>query len=330
MSNERRERFVTVSGLNGYFQLLPEELKAYRVEFYFSASNVGETNYYSYEWYKERSLYGRFKLARGEYTLKERLVQYQNELFYTEEATLNETVKRLQCGLQKQYEVNKFVVEAIIKVAAGLNLTFEYGTGSTGFDQIPPQPIGIPGLAVDGCYYNMFPGCAGKVTIMTWYDADICNDVNGNPLTKDNHGKPPTPSSAGRPPAGSPGSVPPPDYAPGGSHQDDPTTPDVPTDIIKDPKLPDGFVGTLYRLTYEDKITATGEVRATPTIVITGKYSGLIEQPIGNSNSLNYVIQTGIGVAGVQQPNYVQLGSTPKDQNGVKTITITILSIVPQ
>jgi len=329
MVNPRRERIIIVSGLKGYFPILPEEQKAFRIEIFFSATNVGETNYYSYEWYKERTLYGRFKIARGEYTTKEKLLQYQNELIYQEEATLNEIVKRLQCQAQKQYEVNKFLVEATIKIAAAANIVTGFGGGVTAFDQVPPQPISIPALQVDGIYYNMFPGCAGQVTVQTWYDDDICKDVNGNPLTKDNRGKPPDPASAGKPPAGTDRNVPPPTNPPGSSYQDDPLIPDVPTDTIANPTPVSGIASTIYLLTYEDKVTATGEVRGVISTRILGGYGGMFKRDIGGSNSFEYVIQTAIGVATIPQPNYLVLGQSPRTQGGGAVITVTILSIVP-
>ncbi len=160
MPNPRRERTIVVSGLKGYFQLLPEEQKAFRCEIFFSGTNVGLTNYYNFEWYKERTLYGRYKIARGEYTTREKLLQYQNELIYAEEATLFEVVKRLQCERQRQYEVNRYVVQQLADLAARGGNPLPWNAGSTAFDQIPPQPIAIPGLQIDGVYYQMFPGCA--------------------------------------------------------------------------------------------------------------------------------------------------------------------------
>lgn len=327
MANSRRERIITVSGLKGYFPILPEEQKAFRIEMFFSATNVGETNYYSYEWYKERTVYGRFKAARGEYTTKEKLLQYQNELIYQEEATLNETVKRLQCQAQKQYEVNKFLVESIIKVAAAANVVTGFGAGGAAFDQIPPQPISIPALQVDGIYYNMFPGCAGNITVQTWYDDDICKDVNGNPLTRDNRGKPPDPASAGKPPAGTDRNVPPPTNSSGGSHVDDPLIPDVPTDTIDNPIPISGFAGTLYQVTYTvrddyDGATSQGSFR------IQGKYTSPVNRE-PNRQLYDYGFYAAIGTpgggsTGVWQ-TLVYCGRSP---SGAPARAVTSLSIV--
>jgi len=330
MVNPRRERIIIVSGLKGYFAILPEEQKAFRIELFFSATNVGETNYYSYEWYKERTLYGRFKIARGEYTTKEKLLQYQNELIYQEEATLNEIVKRLQCQAQKQYEVNKFLVEATIKIAAAANIVTGFGGGATAFDQIPPQPISIPALQVDGVYYNMFPGCAGQITVQTWYDDDICKDVNGNPLTKDNRGKPPEPASAGKPPAGTDRNAPPPTYPSGGTHADDPNTPDVPTDTLENPRLPDGILGTLYRATFRNAFTDSGRIRSDFTITIAGKYSALTRRDIYGGTSVEWYLLSGIGLPNSPNGTEIIVGESGKEPNGSTTITITQLSIVPQ
>lgn len=330
MLSRRAQRTLIISGKNGYVQLLPEEQKALRIELYFSATNAGQTNYYSYEWYKERTLYGRIKIAHGEYTSKEKLIQYQNELIYSEEATLFEVVKRLQCGLQKQYEVNKFLVEGLIKVATAAQVSLGFGSGSTAFDQIPPQPIEIPGLQIDGIYYNMFPGCAGNLVLQTWYDDDICKDVNGKDLTKDNRGKAPTPASAGRPPSGGVGDVPPPTTSPDDSYKDPNPGSDVPTDTLANPEKENGFTGTLYRLKYRDAFTVSGEVRAEPIITIVGKYGSLERRDIYGGTSVEWRIQTGIGVSTIQQPNYVVLGSSGKEPNGGTTVTITLLSITPQ
>lgn len=294
MPQPRRERIIIVSGLKGYFPILPEEQKAFRIEIFFSATNVGETNYYSYEWYKERTLYGRFKIARGEYTTKEKLLQYQNELIYQEEATLNEIVKRLQCQAQKQYEVNKFLVEATIKIAAATNIVTGFGGGGTAFDQIPPQPISIPALQVDGIYYNMFPGCAGNITVQTWYDDDICKDVNGNPLTKDNRGKPPEPAVAGKPPAGTDRNVPPPTYAPGSTYRDDPLNPDTPTDQINDPNLPQGIPCLTFKVHWQLFIVANGSIQGEDYSRLPGKI-GAIEKRSNPNGSVDIGFRYGVG-----------------------------------
>jgi len=328
MVNPRRERIIIVSGLKGYFPILPEEQKAFRIEIFFSATNVGETNYYSYEWYKERTLYGRFKIARGEYTTKEKLLQYQNELIYQEEATLNEIVKRLQCQAQKQYEVNKFLVEAITKVAAAANIVTGFGGGGAAFDQIPPQPISIPALQVDGVYYNMFPGCAGQITVQTWYDDDICKDVNGNPLTKDNRGKPPDPASAGKPPAGTDRNVPPPTNPPGSSYQDDPLIPDVPTDPINNPTPVSGITGTFYNMNLRDTVVATGEIRADYTVVVLGQYSGIQNEPIGTGSSRRYFVMSGVGSASNPAGTKLEVGTTSMQGELNKPYsTVTVLSV---
>lgn len=330
MPNSRRERTITVSGLKGYFQLLPEEQKAFRCEIFFSATNVGLTNYYSYEWYKERTLYGRYKIARGEYTTREKLLQYQNELIYAEEATLNEIVKRLQCSLQKQYEVNKFMVEATIKVAAALSVVTGFGSSSTAFDQIPPQPINIPGLQIDGVYYNMFPGCAGKITIQTWYDDDICLDVNGQPLTKDNRGKPPEPASAGKPPAGSDSNVPLPTFPPSSTYADPNPSQDTPTDQLDNPNVPNGYVGTLYTLRYRDYFTSSGETRANVVTTIVGQYSGLITGTDQGGARKFRGLFTNIGSASNPTGVFMELQSFGNSVGYPDAVSIDGFSITPQ
>jgi hypothetical protein len=330
MLSKRAQRIIVISGKKGYVQLLPEEQKALRIEVYFSATNIGEGNYYSYEWYKERGFFGRIKIAHGEYTSREKLLQYQNELIYSEEATLFETVKRIQCGLQKQYEVNKFLVEGLIKIASASSIVLGFGTGSTSFDQIPPQPIEIPGLQIDGIYYNMFPGCAGNMTFQTWYDEDICKDVNGIDLTKDNRGKAPTPAMSGTPPRGNDTNVPAPSTSPDSTYVDPNPGTDIPTDTLQNPPVQNGFTGTLYIMTWRDAFTVSGEVRATPSLTIAGKYGGLIKRDINNGRSVEWVIQTSIGLPDVTQPNYISLGGSGKEADGSTTITITLLSIVPR
>jgi hypothetical protein len=330
MANERKERIATISGKNGYVQLLEEELKAYSIAIFFSATNIGETNYFSYEWYKKRTLYGRVRITRGEYCLKEHLIQYQNDCIYEETATLYETVKRLQCEAQKQYEFRKYVREGLAAMNAFFSIPLFPPTLPTASDQIPPQPIGVPGLQVDGIYYNMFPGCAGELTIQTWYDDDICKDVNGNPLTKDNRGKPPDPKVAGDPPSGTDANVPPPDYSPNSSYEDPNPRDDVPTDKIKDPTLPEGEPGRFYIATFRDTIIATGEVRVTFTLQILGKYGSLERYVRGNNSSYDYRIQTAIGVAGVPQPNYTEVFSGTGGTLANPTIRIDLVSIVPQ
>ncbi len=301
MPSRRAERTITVSGKNGYIQLLPEEQKALRIEVYFSATNVGETNYYSYEWYVERTLYGRFKISHGDYTSREKLCQYQNELLYSEEATLFEVVKRLQCGLQKQYEVNKFLVEGLIKVAASAQVTLGFGAGSTAFDQIPPQPISIPGLQMDGLYYNMFPGCAGIITFQTWYDNDICKDVNNKDLTRDNRGKAPTPASAGKPTRGGAGDVPPPTFPTDNKFRDDNPTQDEPTDTIENPEPTQGFACTLYSV----KVRLSGGsfgAGSEQTDTLYGKFGGFQLRVIPGE-SWQFGIAYGIDCS---QPGYPQ------------------------
>lgn len=328
MPNPRRERIITVSGLNGYFQLTEEEQKAFRIEFFFTATNVGQTNYYNYEWYKERTLYGRFKLARGEYTLKERLVQYQNELIYQEEATLNEIVKRLQCQAQKQYEVNKFLVEATIKIAAAANIVTGFGGGGAAFDQIPPQPIGIPGLQVDGCYYNMFPGCAGRVIVMTWYDDDICKDVSGNPLTKDNRGKAPTPAFAGKPPSGTNDNVPPPTYEKDATYRDDPNKPDEPTTILDNPLIPKGQACVNYRVTVRLSGSFFG-AGTNQTDILYGAI-GKVDLKINPDNSWQLRINYGIGCtqAGKPEAYFGYAGGSAYDPQ-YAALKCVIVSITP-
>lgn len=330
MPSRRAERTLVVSGSTGYIQLLPEEKKAFRIEVYFTATNVGNTNYYNFEWYKERSLYGRFKVSRGEYTSKEKLVQYQNELLHSEEAALFEIVKRLQCGLQKQYEVNKFLVGATIQIAAALNVVTGFGGGSTAFDQIPPQPISIPGLQMDGLYYDMFPGCAGNIIFQTWYDDDICKDVNNQDLTRDNRGKAPDPAFPGRPPSGGESNVPTPTTAPGSSYVDPAPGTDEPTDTLDNPPSISGFPNTLYTVKWRDAFTRTGVIRGEPTITIVGQYSGLIRREILGGTSVEWGLNTSIGVPGVTQPIFRSLGESGVEPDGSTTVTITLLSITPQ
>lgn len=327
---DRKERTVTVSGKDGYFSLLPEEQKAYRIEVFFSATNLGVANYFNYEWYKERTLYGRFKFARGEYTLKERLVQYQNECIYTEEATLSEIVKRLQCVRQEQYKVNKFVVESLVQIGNASNLALSWYSGGSAYDEIPPQPIGVPGLQVDGIYYQMFPGCAGKITLQTWYDEDVCKDVNGNPLTRDNRGKPPEPAVAGRPPTGNDSNVPAPTFPTGSDYHDPNPGNDVPTDTLDNPIVPNGINGTLYTARFRDAFTATGEVRSEFNITVVGQYSSLIKRDLPGGTSVEWIIYSGIGNASNPAGTVIQVGSSGKEPNGSTTITISLLSIVPQ
>jgi len=330
MPSKRAERTITISGKNGYVQLLPEEQKAIRVEIYFTATNVGATNYYSYEWYKERTLYGRVKIARGEYTTKEKLIQYQNELLYSEEATLFEIVKRLQCQNQKQYEVNKFLVEATTQVAAALNVVTGFGGSSTAFDQIPPQPIEIPGLQVDGLYYNMFPGCAGKIVVQTWYDTDTCKDVNNIDLTKDNRGDAPDPAFPGRPPAGTDANVPLPTFPKDGTFADPTPNTDVPTETLDNPSPIAGFTGTLYTVKIATSFRATGAAREVGQITIVGKYSGVIQRPMFGGSSTEWVMQTGIGVSTIAQPNYVQLAQSGFDAPGAPSMIFDGVTITPQ
>ena len=295
MPNPRRERTITVSGLRGYFPILPEEQKAFRIELFFSATNVGRTNYYSYEWYKERTLYGRFKIARGEYTTRERLLQYQNELIYAEEASLFEIIKRLQCQAQKQYDVNRYVSQSLAELMSRGGSPVPYSSSSTAFDQIPPQPISIPGLQVDGIYYNMFPGCAGKITVQTWYDDDLCKDVNGNPLTKDNRGKPPDPASVGRPPSGTDLDVPAPDYAPGGTYQDPNPNADVPTDTIADPNQPFGQPCKNYKVHWIYYIESSGAIQGDAYPTVPGKVGAMERKPSANGIGVDIGFRYGIG-----------------------------------
>jgi hypothetical protein len=331
MLSRRAQRTIVVSGKKGYVQLLPEEQKAIRIEVYFSATNVGETNYYSYEWYKERTLYGRFKIAHGEYTSKEKLVQYQNELVYSEEATLFEVVKRLQCGLQKQYEVNKFLVEGLIKVAAAAQVPLGFGAGSTAFDQIPPQPIEIPGLQMDGLYYNMFPGCAGNLIFQTWYDNDICKDVNGIDLTKDNRGKAPQPASVGKPPSGTDRNVPEPTNSPDGTYSDPTPGSDVPTDTIANPEKQTGIACTLYTLTYAFKSSNPSNPPDIGTETIYGKY-GSPQTRNTVEDIYEYGLYHGIGCAGLAgAPLWLRLVGVRGQSNiGAAVARLTIRSINPQ
>lgn len=191
----------------------------------------------------------------------------ENQLIYTEEATLNETIKRLQCATQKLYEGIKTVAQIAIGIAAQTGVT---GT-PTSFDVIPPQPVAIPGLEVDGIYYDMQPGCAGWVTVQSWYDDDVCVDANGNPLTRDNHGKPPDPAAQGLPPAGDSGDELPPTYEGGGSYIDPSPGSDEPTDQLPNPVIPQGDACILYNVVVHE----TGQLFPggdnTETLILYGK-----------------------------------------------------------
>lgn len=330
MASTRRERFVTISGKDGYFPLLPQEQDAIRIEIFFSATNIGVSNYENFDWYKSRTLYGRMKFARGEYVLKEHLIQYQNECCYTEEATLFEIVKRLQCTYQKQWEVNHFLVQAVTIIANKVEAVVATGSNNPAFDQPQPQPIEIPGLQVDGIYYSMLAGCAGKIIIQSWYDDDQCKDHEGNLLTKNNRGKPPTPQVAGKPPSGTQANVPPPDYSPGSDYTDPNPGDDVPTDTITDPTIPQGVPGGLYTVTIRDSFTASGEVRGISTLTIQGKYSALIKKKTPSGTSMSFGIQTSIGTPQHPDGVYTEFLTSGIEPNGTTTVTIEILSIVPQ
>jgi hypothetical protein len=329
MPQKRAERTIVVSGKNGYIQLLPEEQKALRIEVYFTATNVGTTNYYSYEWYKERTLYGRFKVSRGEYTSKEKLVQYQNELVYSEEATLFEIIKRLQCQIQLQYVVNKFLVEGVASLLGNSNLPNGFSAGSTSFDQIPPQPVSIPGLQMDGLYYNMFPGCAGKIVFQTWYDNDSCKDVNGNDLTRDNRGKAPDPAFTGRPPSGDDSDVPKPTYEPNNSYKDPDLTNDEPTETLENPIGDKGLACTLYTLKYDARRDSDGYTFPVQTITIYGKYGAVINR--SNSPTVtDFGLYHGIDCPGISTtPLWAQLVSGGYYQGKPEFIP-RIISIVQQ
>lgn len=330
MSQKRAERVVIISGKDGYVQLTDSEKTAFRIEVYFSATNVGETNYYSYEWYKKRTLYGRFKVARGEYTSKEKLVQYQNELIHSEEATLFELIKRLQCDALERFENLEFIAEYVVKIGEKLDIAFEGEIEPIGLVIQPPEQVSIPGLQMDGIYYSMQPGCAGELTFQTWYDEDEClNPNNDEPLTRDNRGDPPDPATSGEPIAGDESDVPEPTYPPGGDYDDPTPGADEPTDSVDNPIPEEGFPGTLYTLTGRDFFTRTGVTRGLINITIVGSYSSVIRRPINNGASIETGILTSINRPG-QNTLFVQLLQSGVESDGVETVSFELGSITPQ
>lgn len=330
MTSKRAERIVIISGKDGYVGVTPAEQKAFRIEVFFTATNVGLTNYYSYEWYKKKSLYGRIKIVRGEYTTKEKLVQYQNELVYSEEATLFEIVKRLQCQALVQNKINVFAVNALSKLLEHYQISPPGSDGISVFEVPPPTPIGIPALQIDGIYYNMFPGCAGQLVFQTWYDEDICVDKDGNPLTRDNRGKPPDPAFSGNPPSGTDSNVPAPTYAPGGGYEDPTPGIDEPTENVENPFPPAGFPGTFYTITWRDYRTATGITRANPQLTIVGKYGTVVNRLFNNGGSVERYIMTGIDRPGNPAPIKVVLQESGIEPDGTPTVNIDSVAIVPQ
>ena len=330
MTSKRAERIVIISGKDGYVGVTPAEQKAFRIEVFFTATNVGLTNYYSYEWYKKKSLYGRIKIVRGEYTTKEKLVQYQNELVYSEEATLFEVVKRLQCNAFATYDHLEYMTQYIRKISTKLGAsTNDENIPISAFIK-PPKPISIPALQIDGIYYNMFPGCAGQLVFQTWYDEDICVDKDGNPLTRDNRGKPPDPAFSGNPPSGTDSNVPAPTYAPGGGYEDPTPGIDEPTENVENPFPPAGFPGTFYTITWRDYRTATGITRANPQLTIVGKYGTVINRLFNNGGSVERYIMTGIDRPGNPAPIKVVLQESGIEPDGTPTVNIDSVAIVPQ
>lgn len=329
MPSRRAERIVIISGKDGYVPVTLAEQKAFRIEVFFTATNVGLTNYYSYEWYKKKSLYGRIKIVRGEYTTREKLVQYQNELVYSEEATLFEVVKRLQCNAFATYDHLEYMTQYIRKISTKVG-------ASTGDENIPisafikpPKPISIPALQVDGIYYNMFPGCAGQLVFQTWYDDDLCLDKDGNPLTRDNRGKPPDPAFSGNPPAGTDSNVPNPTYPPGSSYQDPSPGQDEETGESTDPNLPQGEVGRFYILRFREKNTETGVLGGTGSIEILGKYGPVIKREVNTGTSIEYGLFTNIGSPSAPAGSFVQLSQSANIPPGTGRYSVQIVSITP-
>lgn len=330
MSQKRAERVVIISGKDGYVQITDSEKTAFRIEVYFSATNVGENNYYSYEWYKKRTLYGRFKVARGEYTSKEKLVQYQNELIHSEEALLFELVKRQQCEALYRYTSLTYIAEYVQAIAQHFNITLDGDEEPVGFVITPPDQVSIPGLQMDGVYYNMMPGCAGELTFQTWYDDDECLDPeNGDPLTRDNRGDPPDPASSGEPLAGDESDVPEPTYPPGSTYDDPTPGADEPTEEGENPLPEDGFPGTLYTLTGRDFFSRTGVTRGLINITIVGSYTSVFRRPINNGASIETGILTSLNRPG-QPALFVQLLQSGVESDGVETVTFELGSITPQ
>lgn len=329
MPNPRRERTITVSGKNGYVPILAVEQKAFRIEVYFSATNVGETNYYSYEWYTKRSLYGRFKIVRGEYTTKEKLVQYQNELVYSEEATLFELVKLLQCERLRRLKTDLFLTYQLFAIMQHFQIPVNYSYRGNPFELPEPTPINIPALQVDGIYYNMFPGCAGTLTVQTWYDDDTCVDVNNEPLTKDDRGKPPDPSATGEPARGTEPNVPTPTFPPNGTYVDPAKGTDVPTDSIPNPGDPVGGVGTPYRVTVKSYLQPEQTLSNTFFLDIQGRYGAMVEEtPAPGQFRIGMYHLIG-APSSPPQGIFKQFASGGRNDDGATRVRIEIYSIVP-
>lgn len=322
----KQRRQVTISGLSGFVPLTEPELKGYRIEIYFTATNVSDKNYYNYEWFKPQSLYGRFTVLRGEYTITSHLCRYEDEFIYTEDATLFEIVKRMQCDTQKLYSLIREVGE----IAVGISNSPAIDTPNSTFpDTVPPLKIAVPGLLVDGIRYNMLPGCAGYLYIDSWVDDDVCVDLNGDPLTSDGHGNPPAPA-AGSPAVGSPTDVPPPDYPSGGQPTTKPPSTYDPSQLLPNPGALQGQSCTMYRVRYYP--TIDGNVGDTQTLTLPGKIGqpgsrqavGADGQPI--PGLVNYYIPYGIGCnqPGKTEDKYGVVGAGTQTQ-----VTITIVSVVP-
>lgn len=325
MTAQRSERQVTISGSDGYFQLTPRELQAFRIELYWSATNVNVSNYYNFEWYKERTLYGRLKVARGEYSIKEVQLIYQNQLIWMEESTLSEMVKRIQCTTQKLYDSIKYTATVVESIATSGTI----GLVPTAFDVVPPQPVGVPGLVANGVYYDMVPGCAGWVTVQAWYDDDICVDALGNPLTRDNHGKPPQPAAQGRPPAGSTNDVLPPTYQSGGSYIDPSPGTDEPTDNLPNPVIPQGEACILYNVVVHEVGNLFPGGDNTETLVLYGKI-GKPELVLPTPNTFKLRLPYGIDCGDPSKPPRFYEFAGGNIYAGYDTLKVTIVSITPR
>lgn len=330
MPSKRAERIVTISGKDGYIQVTEAEQKAFRIEVFFTATNVSTTNYYSYEWYKKKSLYGRIKIARGEYTSREKLVQHQNELVYAEEATLFEVVKRLQCNAFEVYNALEYMTQYIRKISTKVQAsTNDENIPISAFIK-PPKPISIPGLQIDGVYYNMLPGCAGRLVFQTWYDEDECKDKDGNPLTRDNRGKPPEPAFQGDPPKGTANDVPIPTFGPGTTYVDKDPLIDEPTDNVPNPGDPVGTLGALYTLIADAYLQPEGTFVVRQTITIRGKYGGIVVETPG-PGLFRIGIYNAIGMVGSPPKGaFSQLSEGGRNPDGATRIRIQLISITPQ
>lgn len=327
---KRAERVVTISGKNGYVQLTPNERKAFRIEIYFSASNVGNNNSFSFEWYKKRSVYGRAKISVGEYTIREKIIQYQNELLYSEEATLFEITKQLQCERLRQHENASYITYLLAGISEHFQIPIDFSYNGRSFELPTPTPIAVPGLMVEGFYYNMLPGCAGTLTFQTWYDEDECLSATGQPMTRDNRGKPPEPENAGNPPSGTDADVPPPTYPPDKTYDDPTPGDDEPTDEIENPQSSTGIACTLYRLLYDEASSNPANPPNRGQATLYGEYTPFFNRS-QNPDVMDYGCFHGISCAAIgANPLWFQLvgGATASAQ--LLKDRITIVSILPQ